>query len=86
MIIAGLINQFSNYAIVQKAFIGIRICVAALIINAVINLWKNSIVDIYTFILFGIMLAIALITSISPIYLIIVGGILGLIKMNHNSK
>lgn len=81
MLIAGIINQFSDFAIVQKAFIGIRICVAALVINAVINLWKNSIVDKYTLALFGITLAIALITSISPIYLIITAGLLALIKM-----
>ena len=80
MLIAGLINQFSDYALVQKAFVGIRICVAALIINAVINLWKNSIVDKYTLVVFGIVLLITLLTSISPIYLMIGAGVLVLIK------
>ena len=80
MILAGIINQFSNYEIVQKAFVGIRICVAALIINAVINLWKNSIVDKYTLAVFGIVLLLALFTSISPIYLMIGAGLLVLIK------
>lgn len=80
MLIAGLINKFSDYAIVQKAFIGIRICVAALVINAVINLWKNSIVDNYTLVIFGIVLLIALFTNLSPIYLIIGAGIVTLLK------
>ncbi|MBE5813268.1 MAG: chromate transporter [Clostridiales bacterium] len=87
MLIAGLINQFSDYEIVQKAFVGIRICVAALIINAVINLWKNSIVDKYTLAVFGIVLLLALFTSISPVYLMIGAGVLTLIKtMKRNSN
>ena len=81
MLIAGLINQFSDYIIVQKAFSGIRICVAALILNAVINLWKNSIVDKYTLAVFGLVLLLALLTSISPIYLMIGAGLLVLIKI-----
>ena len=86
MILASIINQFSNYIIVQKAFVGIRICVAALVINAVINLWKNSIVDKYTLILFGIALITALLTSISPIYLIICAGILVMIKTKNSNS
>jgi len=86
MLIAGLINQFSDYEIVQKAFVGIRICVAALIINAVINLWKNSIVDKYTLSVFGIVLLLALVTSISPIYLMIGAGILVLIKIKKQKQ
>lgn len=86
MILAGLINQFSNYPIVQNAFVGIRICVAALIINAVINLWKNSIVDVYTLILFGIMLTLTLFTSISPIYLMLAAGILTIIKTRKKGE
>ena len=81
MIIATIINTFSNYAIVQKAFVGIRICVAALVVNAVINLWKNSIVDKYTLVVFGIVLLLALFTSISPIYLMIGAGMLTLLKI-----
>ena len=79
MLIAGLINQFSDLAIVQKAFVGIRICVAALIINAVINLWKNSIVDKYTLTVFTLALIIALFTNISPMYLMLGAGIMTLI-------
>jgi chromate transporter len=81
MIIATIINTFSNYAIVQKAFVGIRICVAALVVNAVINLWKNSIVDKYTLVVFVIVLLLALFTSISPIYLMIGAGMLTLLKI-----
>lgn len=86
MILAGLINQFSSYPVVQNAFVGIRICVAALIINAVISLWKNSIVDIYTLILFGIMLTITLFTSISPVYLMLAAGILTIIKTSRKGE
>ena len=81
-IIAGILTQFNKYLLVQKAFWGIRICVAALVINAVISLWKNSIVDIYTLILFTLALLLTLFTGISPIYLIIITAIFTLIKIN----
>ena len=82
-LIASLLSFFQNSIFIQNAFVGIRICVAALVINAVINLWKNSIIDKYTFILFLLALLITLFTTISPIYLIIGAGIITLIKTNR---
>ena len=78
-LIASLLNFFQESIFIQKAFVGIRICVAALVLNAVISLWKNSIIDKYTFILFTLALLITLFTTISPIYLIIGTGIITLI-------
>ena len=43
MIIAGLIENFSDIQVVQHAFSGVRIVVCVLILNAVIKLWKNSV-------------------------------------------
>lgn len=86
MLIAGIIEQFSENTIVQEAFVGIRICVAALVINAVISLWKNSIVDKYTLIVFGITLILALCTSISPIYLMLGAGIFTMAKTQKGNS
>ncbi|MFR8165798.1 MAG: chromate transporter [Enterocloster sp.] len=40
-IIAAFIQNFSDLAIVQNAFAGIRVCVCVPIFNAVVKLWKN---------------------------------------------
>ena len=45
-IIAAFIQNFSDLAIVQNAFAGIRVCVCVLILNAVVKLWKKSVVDL----------------------------------------
>ncbi|MCR5469024.1 MAG: chromate transporter [Lachnospiraceae bacterium] len=76
-LIAALISNFSDLLWVKNAFAGIRICVCVLIFNSVIKLFKNSVKDVFTFIIF---LAVALgsvFLDISPIIYIIVAGILG---------
>ena len=45
MIIATSLQNFSKYEIVQNAFSGIRVVVAVLILNAIIKLWKSSVID-----------------------------------------
>ena len=45
LIIATCLTNFAHLAIVQNAFAGIRVCVCVLILEAVIRLWKKSIVD-----------------------------------------
>ena len=46
MIIAALYSAISRTcAAVQNAFAGIRVCVCVLILNAVVKLWKKSVVD-----------------------------------------
>ena len=42
--------------IVKNAFAGIRVCVCVLILNAVIKLFKSSVIDKVTLILFSIIL------------------------------
>ena len=45
MIIATSLQSFSKYEVVQNAFSGIRVVVAVLILNAIIKLWKSSVID-----------------------------------------
>ena len=51
-LIAAFLQNFADLAIVKNAFSGIRICVSVLIINAVMKLWKSSVIDIATTIIF----------------------------------
>ena len=45
MILASFLQSFAEFAVVQHAFNGIRVAVCVLVLNAVIKLWKGSVVD-----------------------------------------
>lgn len=78
-IIAKFLKSFSHLAIIQHAFVGIRIAVCALVFYSVINMVKK---DANTFLKFSIFLitffAIAVL-SISPIILVIGVAIFGIL-------
>lgn len=52
LIIAAFLKNFAQLAVVQHAFAGIRVCVCVLIIQAVLRLWKSSVVDAFALILY----------------------------------
>jgi chromate transporter len=79
MIIAGLIENFSHIQGVQHAFSGIRIVVCVLILNAVIKLWKNSVKGKLGIIIFILSFVAAALLRISPIYIVIISSIVGLL-------
>lgn len=45
LIIAMFLKNFAQLPLVQHAFAGIRVCVCVLILQAVLRLWKKSVVD-----------------------------------------
>ena len=84
LIISAFLQNFASYAIVRHAFAGIRVCVCVLILQAVLKLWKKSIIDAFTLILFLIIFLIQACSGIMPIrlpaaLLVIAAGILGVI-------
>ncbi len=87
-ILAGLITSFSHIAWVQNAFSGIQICVCVLIFNAVIKLVKKAVVDIPTAIIFILVMLLGIITNLSPIYFVLLSGIIGVIikSLGGNKK
>lgn len=48
LIIAMFMKNFATLPVVQHAFAGIRVCVCVLILQAVLRLWKKSVVDPFT--------------------------------------
>ena len=78
-IIAALIIGFADYPAVQNAFAGIRVSVCILILNAVISLWKKSVTDSITFLIFLAVTAASLLLPISPVFLVIASGIAGIV-------
>lgn len=78
MSLAGAISAFSDIAAVQHAFAGIRVCVAVLVFNAVVKLWKGAVVDRLTLAIFLVVFAGSTLTEIPVMLFILAAGILGL--------
>ena len=84
LIIAAFLQNFAELEVVQHAFAGIRVCVCVLILQAVLRLWKTSVVDIFTFVLYIIIFALSVFSGYLPVklpaaVLVILAGVTGLI-------
>ena len=78
LIIAAFLTNFTELEIIQHAFAGVRVCVCVLIVQAVMRLWKSSIVDKLTLSLYLIIFMLNAFAKISPALLVIASGLLGL--------
>lgn len=80
--VAAFISNFADLPIVKNAFAGVRVCVCVLIFNAVVKLWKTSVVDKATLIIFlGVFIGSAL-TDLSPVVFVIITAIAGIVVKN----
>ena len=79
LVIAAFLRNFA-------AFAGSRVCVCVLILQAVLRLWKSSVVDVFTMVLYAVILALSAVstfTSLLPFkipaaVLVILAGLAGL--------
>ena len=78
-IIAAFIANFAEYPIVKNAFAGIRACVCVLILNVVIGLFKKSVLDAFTAILFAVVFLISLLTDVSPVIFVPAAAVAGIV-------
>ena len=79
MIIAAFIQNFAHLPAVQNAFAGIRVCVCVLILNAVVKLWKKSVVDWKTFLIFLLVFAGSVFLNISPVLYVLAAAVAGIV-------
>lgn len=86
IIIATCLQNFAKYEIVQRAFSGIRVAVAVLIIDAIAKLWKNSVIDKVGILIFLVTFIFGSFFNISPIYIVISSAILGIILKLRSDK
>jgi len=86
LIIAAFLKNFAELEVVQHAFAGIRVCVCVLIVQAVLRLWKSSVVDVFTLVLYAVILslsALSTFTGLLPVkipaaVLVVLSGVAGL--------
>lgn len=79
-IIATFFTNFQDYVLVQHAFGGIRVVVAALIFNTVLKMYKDSVKDWVGIILFISSFLLLVFLDITPIVVIIISSIVGIIR------
>lgn len=79
LIVASVLQQFMEYQIVASALMGIRAVVCALLSHTVITLGKKSLIDKITVVLFIIGAVLSFVLDITPIIIVIIGGVIGII-------
>lgn len=85
-LIAAFLQNFAQLPIVQNAFAGIRVCVCVLVFNAVIKLWKKSVIDKKTMVIFLIVVIGSFFFDIAPTIFVIFAAAAGIILKNQEVK
>jgi len=79
LLIATFLSNFADLEIVNHAFAGIRVAVCVLILNAIERLWKKSVINTVSFVLFAVIFILTIFTEISPALFVIVAGVAGIL-------
>lgn len=79
LIIASVLNNFMSVPAVAAALMGIRAGVCALILKTVMNLSKKNVVDVVTFVTFGIAIIALTFMDINPVVPVIFGVVVGIV-------
>jgi len=85
-LIAAFLKNFSDLSVVQHAFAGIRVAVAALIVSVIFKLFKSGIVDKLTLALFIVVFGLTLFVSASPVYFVAAAAALGVLVKKGGKK
>ena len=91
LLIAMFLTNFAELSLVQHAFAGIRVCVCVLILQAVLRLWKKSVVDPFTLGLYLIVFALNALSGFLPVkipaaVLVILAGAAGILAAKYKNR
>lgn len=89
--IAAFLTNFAQEPLVQHAFAGIRVCVCVLIVQAVLRLWKKSVVDASTLILYLVIFVLNAFSNVLPVkipaaVLVLLAGAVGIFLSLRRQK
>lgn len=79
LVLASLINHFAEYTVVAHALAGIRVAVAALIVSAIVKLWKKGVRDLVGIVIFAAVVLLSLVFDVSPIIIVVVAMLFGIL-------
>lgn len=80
-LIAGLLENYAHLDIVRHAFNGIRVAVVALILSAVVKLWKTGVKNAIGVCLFLMAFGATVVLGLSPIWIVLVAILVGLLLL-----
>ena len=83
---APIINRFAESAVVAHALAGIRVAVAALIVSAIVKLWKKGIKDALGVVIFGVVVLLSLVLNVSPIIIVVITMLFGILYGRVSSR
>ncbi len=79
LIIAAALSSYMSLPVVEHAFAGIRVVVAALIISAMLRQWRGAIKDKLCAVIFALALAALLFTGVSPVIVVLSAAAAGIV-------
>ena len=86
LLLATFLKNFAENLLVTQAFRGINVCVSALIFTAVLSLWRKNIPNRIALFIFILAFLLNAILKLSPVTIIIIAGILGLLQKSEVQK
>ena len=78
-IIAACLANFQDNVYVRHALSAVSVCVCALIVDSIIAMWKKGVKDVFGIILFAIMLFAMTFTEASPVILVVLSAVAGVV-------
>ena len=78
ILLASILTELAKSSLMNNIFWGVNIAIIILIILTVKEVWKTSIVDKFTLLIFSLIFLLSLL-GISPVLLIIISALLGII-------
>ena len=85
-LIAAFMRNFASLEIVSRAFSGIRICVCALITDAVLKLYKKAVIDKLSVGIFLVVLLLSLFTKVPSAVIVLGAGVFGYLTFKKGGK
>ncbi|WP_313345105.1 chromate transporter [Sedimentibacter sp.] len=85
-ILTSFISNFRDIEIIQHAFAGITLGATALIFSAIVGLWKKSVIDKICLAVFALTAVIMFVFDISPVILIIISAVIGIVIKKSGLK
>lgn len=88
LVIARVLNQFTDNVWVAHAFAGIRVAVCALVLKSIISMWKTGVKNAWGVLLFLIAFVMVAFVGISSVWLVICAlalGILLQVRQEHRN-
>ena len=85
-IIAAFLRNFADLPAVKNAFAAVRVCVCVLILNAVVKLWKKTVVDKATLCIFAAVFLGAVFTELSPVIFVLLAAVAGVLIKGWEAK